>query len=100
MCDLGSSISIMPKKLYDALDLGPLKDYDLNVNFLDATSHTPLGKIDDTLIMVNDNYIPVDFIIMDLDFKLPCPIVLGRPFLRRVKCTVGPITIQIGRAHV
>ena len=33
MCDLGSSISIMPKKLYDALDFGPLEDCDLNVNF-------------------------------------------------------------------
>ena len=43
-----------------------------------------MGKIDDVLIMVNGNYVPVDFIIMDLHFKLPCPIVLGRPFLRIV----------------
>ena len=50
LCDLGSSVSIMPKKLFDALDLGPLQDCDLNVNFLDATSHTPLSKIDDVLI--------------------------------------------------
>ena len=47
-----------------------------------STSHTPLGKIDDVLIMVNGNYVPVDFLVMDLDFKLPCPIVLERPFLR------------------
>ena len=58
------------KKLYDAIDFGPLEDCDLNVNFLDATSHTPLGKIDDVLIMVNVNYVPIDFIIMDLDFNL------------------------------
>ena len=43
-----------------------------------------MGKIDDFLIMVNGNNVPIDFIIMDLDFKLPCPIVLGRPFLRTV----------------
>ena len=36
-------------------------DSDFNVNFLDATSHTPLGKIDDVLIMVNGNYVPIDF---------------------------------------
>ena len=46
----------------------------LNVNFLDATLHTPLGKIDDVLILVNGNYVPIDFIVMDLDFKLPCTI--------------------------
>ena len=57
------------------------------MNFLDANLHTPLGKIDDVLIMVNGNYVPIDFINMDLDFKLPCPIILGRPFLR----TVGAI---------
>ena len=88
LCDLGSSISIMPKKkFYDVLDLGPLEDCDLNVNFLDATSHTHLGKIDDVIIMVNGNYVPVDLLIMDLEFNLPCPTILGRPFFR----TVGAI---------
>ena len=53
---------------------------------------TPLGKIDDVLIMVNGNYVPFDFIVMDLDFKLPCPIILGRPFLRTVR--VGNIKFQ------
>ena len=61
----------------------------MNVNFLDATAPTTLGKIDDVLIMVSGNYVPVDFKIMDLDFKLPCPIVLGRPFLR----TVGVVIV-------
>ena len=78
----------MPKKLYDALDLVPLKDCELNVTFLDATSHTPLGKIHDVLIMVNGNYVPIYLIVMDLDFKLPCPIVWGRPFLRTVGAVI------------
>ena len=39
--------------------------------------------------MVNDNYVPVDFIIMDLDFKLPCLIVLRRPFLRTVGAVIN-----------
>ena len=28
LCDLGSSVSIMAKKLFDALDLGPLQECD------------------------------------------------------------------------
>ena len=31
MCDLGASVSIMPKKMYDILDLEPLEDCPLNV---------------------------------------------------------------------
>ena len=89
LCDLLVLVSLFcQKKLFDALDLGPLKDCDLNVNFLDATSHTPLGRIDDVIIMINGNYVPVDFIVMDLDFNLPCPIVLRRPFLRTVGAVI------------
>ena len=58
------------------------------MNFIDATSHTPLGKIDDVLHLVNGNYDPIDFIVIDLDFKLPCPIVLVRPFLRTVGAVI------------
>ena len=87
MCDLGASVSIMPKKLYDILDLEPLEDCPLSVYYLDSTLNKPVGKIDDVLIMVNGNYVPVDFIVMDIECKLFCPIALGRPFLR----TVGAI---------
>ena len=46
-----------------------------------------MGKIDDVLIIVNDNYVPVDFTIMDIECEPSCPIIVGRPFL----CTVGTI---------
>ena len=87
MCDLGTSVFIMPKKLYDILDLEPLEDCPLSVYYLDSTLNKPVGKIDDVLIVVNGNYVPIDFIVMDIECKLSCPIVLGRPFLK----TVGAI---------
>ena len=37
--------------------------------------------------MVNDNYVPVDFLVMDIECDPSCPIILGRPFLR----TIGAI---------
>ena len=84
MCDLGASVSIMPKMLYDILDLEPLEDCPLNVYYLDYTLNKPMEKIDDVLIMFNGNHVPIDFIIMDIECKLSCPIVLGRPFLRTI----------------
>ena len=42
----------------------------------------PIGKIDDVLIVVNDNYVPIDFLVMDIECDPSCPIILGRPFLR------------------
>jgi hypothetical protein len=37
--------------------------------------------------MVNNNLVPIDFLVMDVECNPSCPIILGRPFLR----TVGAI---------
>ena len=49
---------------------------------VDSSVKKPLGRIDYVLIVVNDNYVPVDFLVMDIESDPSCPIILGRPFLR------------------
>ena len=44
---------------------------------------------------VNNNLVPVYFVILDIECNLSCPIVLGRPFIR----TVGAI-IDIQAGHI
>ncbi|KAK1683523.1 hypothetical protein QYE76_044371 [Lolium multiflorum] len=83
LCDLGASIS-MPKKIYDMLDLPPLKNCYLDVNLADNVKKKPLGMIDNVRITVNNNLVPVDFVVLDIECNASCPIVLGRPFLRTV----------------
>ena len=43
-----------------------------------------MGSINDVLIVANRNFVPVDFIVLDIDCNLSCPIILGRPFLRTI----------------
>ena len=43
-----------------------------------------MGRINDVLIVANRNYVPVDFIVLDIDCNLSCPIILGRPLLRMI----------------
>ena len=87
MCDLGTSVSVMPKSFYDMLNLNPLEECYLNVYLADSSKKKPLGRVDDVLIVVNDNYVLVDFIVMYIECNVSSPIILGRPFLR----TVGAI---------
>jgi hypothetical protein len=87
LCDLGASISIMSRKIYDMLDLPPLEKCHYDVPIADVAKKKPLGRINDVLIMVNNNLVPIDFLIMDVECNASCPIILGRPFLR----TVGAI---------
>jgi hypothetical protein len=87
LCDLGASISIMPRKIYDMLDLPPLEKCYYDVPITDVAKNKPLGRINDVLIVVKNNLVPVDFLVMDDECNASCPIILGRPFLR----TVGAI---------
>ena len=57
------------------------------MHFIESTIKRPLGRIDDVLIIANDNYAPIDFLVLDIECNASCPIILGRPFLR----TVGAI---------
>jgi hypothetical protein len=83
LCDLAASISIMPRKIYDMPGLPPLD----NCYFADVAKKKALERINDVLIMVNNNLVPVDSLVLDIECNASCPIILGRPFLR----TVGAI---------
>ena len=87
MCDLGASVSTIPKTFCDLLDFRNFDDCSLNLHLADSTIKKPMGRINDVLIVSNRNYVPVDFIVLDIDCNPSCPIILGRPFLR----TVGAI---------
>ena len=88
LCDLGASVSIMPKKFYDMLDLPPLESCCLNIHLADNSTKTPLGRLDDIHVMVNNNLVPIDFIVLDIECKASCPIILGRPFLRTIGAVI------------
>ena len=87
MCDLGASVSTFPKTLCDLLGLRDFDDCSLNLHLADSTIKKPMGRINDVLIVANRNYVPIDFIVLDIDCNPSCPIILGRPFLS----TIGAI---------
>jgi hypothetical protein len=87
LCDLGASISIMPRKIYDMLGLPPLEKCYFDVPPAYVAKKKPLGRINDVPIMVNNNLVPIDFLVMDVECNASCPIILGRPFLQ----TIGAI---------
>src|ERR1041385_6187301 len=88
LCDVGASTSVMPKIMYDMLELKPFDPCSFGVRLVDSSVKKTLGKIDDVLIIVNGNYVPVDFTIMDIECEPSCPIILGCPFLRTVGAVI------------
>src|SRR4051812_203356 len=77
-------VILVPRKIYEMLDLPPLEDCYLNVPLNDNANKKLMGSINDVLIMVNNAYVPVHFYVLDVEYNASCPITLGRPFLRTV----------------
>ena len=91
-CDavgMGASVSMIPKTLCDILGFHDLDDCSLNLHLADYTIKKPMGRINDVLIIANRNLVPVDFIVLDIDCNLSCPIILGRPFLRMIGAIIN-----------
>ena len=87
MLCVGASVCTIPKTLCDVLDFRDFDGCFLNLHLADSTIKKPMGRINYVLIFSNRNYVLVDFIVLDIDCNVSCPIILGRPFLR----TIGTI---------
>ena len=84
---MGASVSTISKTLCDLLGFRDFDDFSLNLHLVDSIIKKPMGRNNDVLILANRNYVPLYFIVLDIDCNPSWPIILGRPFLR----TIGPI---------
>lgn len=82
MLDLGSSVSVLSKELYELLELENLEKCSSEFVLADNSTKHAVGQVKDVMIELHMTFVPVDFIIMDMGDKSPSPIILGRPFLR------------------
>jgi hypothetical protein len=87
LCDLGASINVMPKHVYDSLSLEPLNKTSIVIQLADRSFVYPLGVIEDVLVKIDSLVIPCDFYILDMehdsyDSSNNTPILFGRPFLK------------------
>ena len=67
LCDLGASVSTIPKSLCDVLGLTDIEECSLNLHLADSIIEKPMGRINDVLILANRNYVPIEFIVLDID---------------------------------
>jgi len=103
--DLGASISVMPKHVYDSLSLEPLNKTSIVIQLADHSFIYPLGVIEDVLVKIDSLVIPCDFYILDMEHD-SCnssnntPILFGRPFLKtantKIDCGKDTLSMEVG----
>ncbi|XP_031127528.1 uncharacterized protein LOC116029620 [Ipomoea triloba] len=81
LCDLGTSVSLMPYSLCKRLNLGTPKPTSMTLQMADRSIKRPVGVLEDVPVMIDQYFILGDFVVMDIEEDTKVPIVLGRPFL-------------------
>jgi hypothetical protein len=105
LCDLGASISVMPKHVYDSLSLEPFNKTSIVIQLADRSFVYPLGMIEDVLVKIDSLVIPCDFYILDMehdscDSSNNTPILFGRSFLKtaniKINCGKDTLSMEVG----
>jgi hypothetical protein len=79
--DLGASVSVMPKVVLDQLNYTELSPTTLWLQLDDSSVRYPAGIVEDIPVKVRDCFIPVDFVVLDMDISDEIYLILGHPFL-------------------
>jgi hypothetical protein len=94
LCDLGASVSVMPRDVFEKLRL-PLEPTGMCLELGANSIRYPLGIAEDVPVKVGHHFISVDFVVLEMGESEKPPLILGRPFLK----TVGA-TIDVGKGEI
>ncbi|XP_058006748.1 uncharacterized protein LOC131182121 [Hevea brasiliensis] len=104
LCDLGASVSLMPLSICRKLDVGELKPTIISLQLADQSVKYPMGILENIPIKVGKFFIPVDFVVLEMEEDVQIPIILGRPFLATVGAVIniknGQLTLKVGDEEV
>ncbi|XP_042407530.1 uncharacterized protein LOC121997267 [Zingiber officinale] len=103
MLDLGASINVMPKSVFQSLRIGPLHPTGVVIQLANRSQAHPAGVIEDVLVNVRELIFPADFYILDMEGDVlanRAPLILGRPFLKTARTKIdvhaGTLSTEIG----
>jgi Aspartyl protease len=99
LCDLGASVSLMLKSIFDRIGVGELVSTRISLQLADGSVKYLVGQVEDLPLQVGKFYIPIDFVVIEIDEDPNTPLILGRSFLNTVGTQIdvrgGKLTFEI-----
>lgn len=103
LCDLGSSVSVLPLSTFQMFSLGELKQTSMTLQLADRTLKKPAGILIDVPVVVGEFAYPVDFVILEMDDKSDA-MILGRTFLATAGAIIdvpgAKLTVKFGHEEI
>ncbi|WVZ48719.1 hypothetical protein U9M48_000138 [Paspalum notatum var. saurae] len=97
LCDLGASVSVMPKVIFDKLNHDALAPTAMCLQLADQSVRYPEGVAENVAVRIRNLPIPVDFVVLDMEIDSKTPLILGRPFLSTADATID---VGAGKVHL
>ncbi|XP_057745048.1 uncharacterized protein LOC130962910 [Arachis stenosperma] len=88
LCDLGASINLLPLSLVKRLQINEIMSTDVVIRLADKTQKQAIGVVENVLLKVGKYFLPIDFVILDMEESHTHPIILGRPFLTTARALI------------
>ncbi|GKE90286.1 phospholipase-like protein, partial [Tanacetum coccineum] len=104
MADLGASVNIMPKSIFEHLKLANLKETIMVIEIADMTKKAPLGIVENIQVKIDKFLFPFDFMIIDMLGEPNEMMILGMPFLATIHAQIDlfkrEISLGIGEDRI
>ncbi|XP_052137335.1 uncharacterized protein LOC127755699 [Oryza glaberrima] len=81
LSDLGASVSVMPKDVFDKLNITVLTPTPMCMQLANSSVCYLAGIAEGVPDKIRDFFISVDFVVLDMDSEKKTSLILGRPFL-------------------
>jgi hypothetical protein len=66
LCDLGASVSVMPKVVFDKLKHPSLVPTSMCLQLADQSVRYPSGIVENVPVKIREFLVPVDFVVLDM----------------------------------
>ena len=89
----------MPKAVFDRLNYSVLTLTPMQLQLADSSVRHPEGIVEDIPVRIRDYFVPINFVVLDMDNQKDTTLILGRPFLytadAHINVGVGEIRLHI-----
>jgi hypothetical protein len=98
VCDLGASVNLMPKSMFEELGYPAISLTTMTIQLANSSIKYSEGIVEKLLVNVRGSYVFADFVVLDTQEEIR--LILRRPFLRDVNARIdvgdGKIQFRIG----
>jgi hypothetical protein len=88
-------VSAIPKVIYDQPNHDSLVPTSLHLQLADQSIWCLVRITEDIPVRIRNSFMPVEFVVLEMDVCHQIPLILGRPFLSTTGATASRMSPQL-----